>query len=954
MRDASAAKKPPNSRLHVWWARRPLTSSRAAVVASLLPAWPTEGEAGAAEDAALVRSALEKEFPEGEEAYRAWFLRVLGILGDPIAGGRRIAEARVTGTKLLDNGYGYGRAFTVSPQDNEIERLHRLAAIGRKVYTRTVLDPFSGGGSIPFEAVRYGCDTIAYELNPVASAVLEGTITLPLRFGGRLPALISEHGKKWIDRMRDQLEPYFPMAAGDTSILGYVWAHAIPCPETGFATPLIPNSWLANTETKKIAIEIKGNPDTGEIHRRLLTGEEAEVVGPTGTYKGGKATSIFTGQVISANQVHDSAQTGGLSEILLAIVVTRPGTKGRSYRLPMHADLAAVDAAAKMCIERQTQFEIEGLLPTEEIAPGHKTNEPRRMGLTTWASMFTPRQRLTYAMSLKILLTLTQEIAASEGEDAARAMALLGYFAIAKGLNYNSRLSGWHPTRETGANVFDRHDFAFKYTFTEFDSARALWPWAVKQVTDAERGIVELLGVSAQEELDNMPATGVCRVVSGSATALGAVESSSVDALVTDPPYYDNVMYSECSDYFYVWMKRALRTAWPEFCQLDLTDKQSEAVANPSLYTDVATHSGRGKRTPGTKSAGELADEHYERMLRGAWREAYRVLRDDGVMTVMFTHKRVDAWDTLGASLLDAGFSIESSWPVRTEAESSLHQAKKNAASSTIFLACRKRGSTEPAFFSDLRGEVRATAREAAIRFAADGLSGIDLTLSTYGPVLAVLSRRWPVYTGQLDESGKRNVIRPEEALILAYEEVARLKKSALLGGKDTPFDPYTDWYLTAWNDFRAAEFPSGEALKLSLATHVDLVDVDKGRRLIATKAGWATLQTPAQRVSAGKLDPDADEFATQVDRLHALMYVYEHDGMQSARGWLAGRGWQDDRTLRDLVQAAGNAIPRRRDKKGFVREESRVLDGLAATLFPDVELVPVSSTEVAQQSLEL
>jgi hypothetical protein len=197
-------------------------------------------------------------------------------------------------------------------------------------------------------------------------------------------------------------------------------------------------------------------------------------------------------------------------------------------------------------------------------------------------------------------------------------------------------------------------------------------------------------------------------------------------------------------------------------------------------------------------------------------------------------------------------------------------------------------------------------------------------------------------------------VIRPDEALTLAYEEVARLKKRALLGGKDTIFDPYTDWYLTAWNDFRAAEFPSGEALKLSLATHVDLDDVDKGRRLIATKSGSATLQTPAQRVSAGKLDPEDDEFTTQIDRLHALMYVYQHDGLQAARSWLARRGWSDDRTLSDLVQATGNAIPRTQTPKGWVREEAKTIDDLAATLFPDVTLAPPDVGQPAQQALEL
>jgi adenine-specific DNA methylase len=784
---------------------------------------------------------------------------------------------------------------------------------------------------------------------------LAGTVTLPSEFGDRLPPLIAEYGTRWTERIRRELEPHFPLDADETGIVGYVWAHAIRCPETGFPTPLIPNSWLANTEAKRIAVDITGDADTGEIHRRLVTGDEAAAVGPRGTYKGGKATSIFTGQVIESETIKASAGAGDLSEILLAVVVTRASVDGRSYRLPTRADLDAVTAASAQYARDEWRLELDGLLPTEAIDFGKETKRAHEMGISKWRAMFTRRQALSFSTAVRALMAVTAEAAAEDGQDVARAVSMYLYCALAKGLNYNARLNGWHPTRERGANVFDRHDFAFKHTFAELDAARALFPWALDRTRISVTQIVDLLDGGSQTALVGSgirPGRSV--VYRRSATDLGVIPNASIDALVTDPPYYDNVIYSECSDFFYVWMKRALRGTWSEFCDLELTDKQSEAVANPSLYASVASHSGRGKRKPGTSTAGELADQHYERMLRAAWREAHRVLRDDGVMTVMFTHKRVDAWDTLGASLLDAGFSIEASWPVHTESEHSLHQAKKNSASSTIFLACRKRGSTEPAFFSDLRDEITRTAREAAKRFAADGLTGIDLTLATYGPVLGVLSRRWPVYTGQLDASGNRQVIRPDEALTLAYEEVARLKKRALLGGKDTIFDPYTDWYLTAWNDFRAAEFPSGEALKLSLATHVDLDDVDKGRRLIATKSGSATLQTPAQRVSAGKLDPEDDEFTTQIDRLHALMYVYQHDGLQAARSWLARRGWSDDRTLSDLVQATGNAIPRTQTPKGWVREEAKTIDDLAATLFPDVTLAPPDVGQPAQQALEL
>ena len=150
-------------------------------------------------------------------------------------------------------------------------------------------------------------------------------------------------------------------------------------------------------------------------------------------------------------------------------------------------------------------------------------------------------------------------------------------------------------------------------------------------------------------------------------------------------------MYAECSDFFYVWLKRSLADTWPELTDLILTNKADEAIANPALFKDIATTIGRNSEEEAGKTAAELADERYEELLNHAFKESYRVLKQDGSLTVMFTHKRVDAWDTLGAALLDAGFSIHASWPVHTEAEHSLHQAKKNAASSTIFLACRKR-----------------------------------------------------------------------------------------------------------------------------------------------------------------------------------------------------------------------------------------------------------------------
>jgi hypothetical protein len=316
------------------------------------------------------------------------------------------------------------------------------------------------------------------------------------------------------------------------------------------------------------------------------------------------------------------------------------------------------------------------------------------------------------------------------------------------------------------------------------------------------------------------------------------------------------------------------------------------------------------------------------------------------MLTVMFTHKRVDAWDTLGASLLDAGFSINASWPVHTESEHSTHLARKNAAQSTIFLACRKRESSESAYWTDIRRDVERAAEDAAKRFAEQGMTGVDLTIATYGPVLSVLSDRWPVYTGELDADGNPEVLRPDVALDLARERVAALKKRGLLGGRDVEFDRVTDWYLLAWNDFAAAEFPYDEARKLSIATHLDIDELAKVHRVVKQGSGSVTLLTAAQRRTAGKLDPDASSWPTWLDRLHALMLVYDEEGLDAARAWLRRAGLTDDPRLSDVVEAALHAIPRAKDKGEFARPEARILDSLRATLFEHISAPEDDSLE--------
>ncbi len=943
LRERGSAKAfPPVNFLHVWWARRPLSASRAAVLGSLIPAWPTEEEAVRDEDSRRVRNGLALEFTD-EAAYHQWFLEVVGIPKgmNPAASKTALAVANAEGIKLKGNGYGYKRAFTRSPQPAETDRVARLSRLRTGQVAGgppTVLDPFAGGGSIPFEAMRLGCDVLANELNPVASAILQGTLGVIHDYGPELSSDIQHWGDKWADAVRNRLQPFFPSVENGV-IAGYIWAYCIPCPETGRQTPLAPNLWLARG-THDVAVRLDVDDAAGVITPVIIEGNMAAHYGDRSTYKAGVGVSVWRRDAtFSGDYIQQQAKAGTGSYTLLAVCFEDSTRRGRQFKAPTEQDLAAVAAAEQTVAELRPGWEVDGLLPDEQIQSGYKTDELLRMGVTRWSDAFLPRQLLANTILLEQLLGLQPDLSRELGEEKARAVALHLAFALDRCTDYNSRQCNWDASRVKIRNSFDRHDFAFSWTCAEFEAARAMTPWAVDNAARNHRNLSVLVH-GEQETLAYQKALGRPRVLRGSATDL-ALPDASVDAVVTDPPYYDNVMYGELSDFFYVWLKRSLKGSWPEFCDLPITDKMAEAVSNPSLFKDIATHSGRGRRPNGTFTASELASRHYEDLLTQSFREAHRVLRDQGVLNVMFTHKRVDAWDTRGAALLNSGFAITSSWPIATESENSLHQAKKNAAQSTILLNCHKRGTTTPAYWADIRQEVAQAAVNAVGRFSGHGLKGVDLTLATYGPVLAVLSRNWPVFTGELDAGGEPEVLRPDTALDLAREKVAALKKRGLLGGKDVDFDRVTDWWLLAWSDFQAAEFPAGEALKLSLATHLDLDALSKTHRLIKAASGKVTLLTPAQRRTAKGLDVDAGSFSILVDALHALMLVYEEDGVRAAQAWLARHGLVDDTRFKDLVGAAMHAVPRRKQKGVFVRPEARVLDSLRTSFFDDIVLPP-------------
>ena len=564
--------------------------------------------------------------------------------------------------------------------------------------------------------------------------------------------------------------------------------------------------------------------------------------------------------------------------------------------------------------------------------------------------MFTARQLLVHSCFVEEYRQLASEVRSELTAD--RADAVLGLLGMMQGkaLNYNSKQSSWDVDRQKIRSTFDLHAFPFKNTFAEFESGIELNRWCLKQTIEAYASLAELLTPTDSELLPALNQTGErpeITVTKGSGGNLAHIDTGSITCIVMDPPYFDNVMYAELSDFFYVWEKRTLGVIWPDLFDGELTNKRDEAVANPARFASA----GRDK--------GKVANDDYEAKMAAIFNECHRVLRDDGVLTVMFTHKSAGAWDGLGSALLQAGFTIETSWPVNTESTASLHQARRNSAASTIFLACRKRPTRRSGgrvYLSSIEAEVRAAAGAALKRSADQGLTGVDLLLSTYGPALSVLSQAWPVHSTETTADGTSRLLYPEEALDVARDEVVRLMTTRLVG-REVSFDAYTDFILIAWSVFGARTFPFDDARRLALATGGLGIDDLQHAKLLNAKSGNVTLIEPTERLARGDgpgVKRDRRGFERLIDAVHTMCYIVHHDGTAAARRWADERGLTTDDTFAACLQGLVNAIPRTRTGGEFNVPEAALLDRIATTSYPGVIELPEEPDQYEEPTLGL
>ena len=381
-----------------------------------------------------------------------------------------------------------------------------------------------------------------------------------------------------------------------------------------------------------------------------------------------------------------------------------------------------------------------------------------------------------------------------------------------------------------------------------------------------------------------------------------------------DPPYYDNVMYAELSDFFYVWLKRTAGHLFPELFRRQFTDKENEAVANPAKFS-------------GQTGARALAGKDYQTRMAAIFAECRRVLKPDGIMTLMFTHKATGAWDALTTGLIEAGFAITASWPINTEAGGSLHIRNKAAANSTVFLACRLRpaaGLSEGGgYWEDVEPLVAGAVRKRVEEFQQAGIGGVDLFLAAFGPALEAFSRHWPLRRGTprnrpeplrgqrtlLDEPWDPYAVTPEDALDVARREVKRWRLERLTHLKaNADLDPATAFFVLAWDTFRAPVFDYDEALRLARAVGVDL-DRDLTGRLAHKSASNLMLWDSVRRAATGSLGP-ADGSRGMIDALHHAASVARSKSLAAARELLKRAGVDQDPRFFAALEAVLEVLP--------------------------------------------
>jgi len=751
------------SSLHVWWARRPLASSRAMHLALLLPdpADPHCPESFNAKARQVLASLQGRTGDSRLELRHALFRFIADFANWELASNRHFLDV--------------ARAL--------VETAHGEAPV--------VVDPFGGGGAIPLEGLRLGCNVFASDLNPVAAFIMKVMLEDIPRCTPDFFDRVEAAGRAVRSAAQARLNSFYPVVAADREhgkVIAYLWARTVRCeaPRCGAEIPIYRSQWLSRRGVSRarffkettgggcVAMLVEQAPRGGPVALRIAEGLGSETAAPgflrlQGTKAPGNNANVICpccGTLLSGGsknprvQAQLSEQGGGADVIfdfagtraggaqLLAVVTQGAGNEGRSFRSPTADDYAAVAAAQKALRQLEAAAVRDGGLspvPDERLPPiGTLGFRVQRYGILRWGQLFTARQKLA-------LVTLCQAI--DEVVSANSSVREILALALSRMTNISNSLCWWRSTENKSTALFSRQAIPFVWDFVET-------PVFSEQAGDYQVTLANMLRVL--RALPRTPNPGQVQVADACVSPL-ADETAHV--WFTDPPYYDAVPYADLSDFFFVWLKRAfpghpmLRDPFDP--QNPLTPKMQEAVQDKTKVING---------TPKDKA-------FFEAVMGRAFGQGRRVLREDGVGCVVFAHKTTEGWEALLTGMIRGQWVITGSWPIATERSARLRARDSAALATSVHLVCRPRADDAPVGdWGDLLRELPTRVADWMERLQREGVRGADLVFACIGPALEIFSRYTKVETAEGRE------VKLDEYLAKVWEVVGRAALAQVLG----------------------------------------------------------------------------------------------------------------------------------------------------------------------------
>ena len=873
------------STLHLWWARRPMVASRAAVYGTLVPISRFRPASGPAEK----RDSLTR-------ANAAKFMKTLCSYGAPET---TIDEAR---RHIVE-----AHAVRLSIEKGESVTADDI--IANRAPRPIVLDMFAGGGTIPLEAARLGCDAYALDLNPVAHIVELCTLVFPQKFGrpdsaakgcrrdgswGGLDEEVRHWGSSVLNKTRASLADLYPPIPDPTKKgkrqevnaafwnegavdeippgflvpIAYLWTRTVSCknPTCRSIVPLVKQTWLCKKEGRSVAVRAVAPRNAKQVRFEIAEAISPKALGfdPDVGSKGGNATCPFCSTVADIDYVKAEGQAGKMGNQLIAVVAGSRGSRGWVYLSPDQAGSSVPNN--DLIRERTAQLlrEANMTIPDESIAalPENCFDNSlgirvRPYGMLKFADLFTPRQLLFHLQTVAAVRSLP-EVLRERGYDPERQLAIVTMLGcvVDRATDFGCRLCVWNAYKDSGTtHAFGRQVITMVWDFSEvnpFNTGNASWSLGLDRVVSA-------LG---DANFSN-PAT----VIRGSATAI-PLPDGFVDSVVCDPPYYDNVPYSDISDFFYVWLKRSIGQQYSGHFAASNAPKKLEAIADSG-------------RNGGDKAKANAA---YESMMAKAFTESHRVLKPGGHLVIVYAHKTTLGWATLVEALRTAGFTVVEAWPLDTEKPGRLRAQESAALASSIFLVARKRDGKATGSYDQVRPDLEEIIRERVSTLWDLGVSGADLVIACVGAGLRAFTRYVRVEYSNGEEVPAERFLTEVETVVLE-SILARLSKD--VGGNGGRYglsgvDPSTRFY-TLWRyTYKMAELDAGEAIIFANGTHVELDGLhglsSRSRQLVEKKKTKYRLLDYSERGDDAKLGglSEDGQSAPLIDSLHRLLWLME------------------------------------------------------------------------------